>query len=482
MAQQNINVGTSANDGTGDTLRDSQIKANGNFTELYTNKVDKISGKGLSSNDYTDTEQTKLAGIEAGAQVNVQADFAQTDDTQDDYIKNKPDSLYASIGYFQHNDLATQTTPISVTASTETKLTNDALGPFTNLSQAPYGVSNDWDSVTNSFDFSELSVGDTLDLRVDLSLTTTTANTSFTVILRVGEGSLYEYDIIVFTGSKKLSTADFQEVGEVGFSLDYAEHLTNPASLYIIADEDMSVKVKGWYTRIVLKDVNIVSFSDPTKKVKVESNKYNDLLLTGTDALIQLRPDGSSYYELSNAGLVSVKGFDDSLILDTNPEYPYEGKDFVIKNSTGNSITLKENVITGVRFPFRLKDGVDAVLLNGDSMWFKSVNGVVEFEEIIRTATAGGGGNLKIISITGNTTLSATHKDAVLIIKANATLTIPSGLGIYFNFVVGNLESVTCNVVAGAGVTITPSTVSVTDRATLSVIADGTDNYQIFGL
>lgn len=35
MAQQHINVGTSANDGTGDTLRASQQKAESNFTELY---------------------------------------------------------------------------------------------------------------------------------------------------------------------------------------------------------------------------------------------------------------------------------------------------------------------------------------------------------------------------------------------------------------------------------------------------------------
>lgn len=35
MAQQIINVGTAANDGTGDTLRGSQQKANANFTELY---------------------------------------------------------------------------------------------------------------------------------------------------------------------------------------------------------------------------------------------------------------------------------------------------------------------------------------------------------------------------------------------------------------------------------------------------------------
>ena len=34
-------------------------------------KVDKVDGKGLSTNDYTSTEKTKLAGIETGAQANV---------------------------------------------------------------------------------------------------------------------------------------------------------------------------------------------------------------------------------------------------------------------------------------------------------------------------------------------------------------------------------------------------------------------------
>ena len=35
MGQQTLNVGTNANDGTGDTLRDAMIKVNENFTELY---------------------------------------------------------------------------------------------------------------------------------------------------------------------------------------------------------------------------------------------------------------------------------------------------------------------------------------------------------------------------------------------------------------------------------------------------------------
>ena len=53
-------------------------------------KVDKVTGKGLSTNDYTTTEKNKLAGIAAGAEVNVQSDWNQATSTADDYIKNKP--------------------------------------------------------------------------------------------------------------------------------------------------------------------------------------------------------------------------------------------------------------------------------------------------------------------------------------------------------------------------------------------------------
>lgn len=53
-------------------------------------KVDAVEGKDLSSNDFTDALKTKLEGIAAGAEVNVQPDWSQTDNSADDYIKNKP--------------------------------------------------------------------------------------------------------------------------------------------------------------------------------------------------------------------------------------------------------------------------------------------------------------------------------------------------------------------------------------------------------
>lgn len=54
------------------------------------NKVDKVTGKGLSSNDFTNADVTKLSGIETGAEVNVQANWNESDPTSDAYILNKP--------------------------------------------------------------------------------------------------------------------------------------------------------------------------------------------------------------------------------------------------------------------------------------------------------------------------------------------------------------------------------------------------------
>ena len=53
-------------------------------------KVDKVSGKQLSTEDYTTAEKTKLAGIEPGAQVNVQSDWLEASSSDDAFIQNKP--------------------------------------------------------------------------------------------------------------------------------------------------------------------------------------------------------------------------------------------------------------------------------------------------------------------------------------------------------------------------------------------------------
>lgn len=66
------------------------VTSAGVYTALQ-GKVDKVSGKGLSTNDYTTAEKSKLAGIESGAKANVQADWNEDDSTSDAFIKNKPE-------------------------------------------------------------------------------------------------------------------------------------------------------------------------------------------------------------------------------------------------------------------------------------------------------------------------------------------------------------------------------------------------------
>ena len=72
----------------------TEIENNRDVVELLTaavgNKVDKVDGKDLSTNDYTTEEKEKLAGIAQGAEVNVQSDWEVTDETSKTFIKNKP--------------------------------------------------------------------------------------------------------------------------------------------------------------------------------------------------------------------------------------------------------------------------------------------------------------------------------------------------------------------------------------------------------
>lgn len=76
----------------GDTVKHISAEERAKWNTV-TSKVDKVSGKQLSTNDYTAAEKSKLAGIAAGAEVNIQADWNVTDTASDAFVKNKPSKL-----------------------------------------------------------------------------------------------------------------------------------------------------------------------------------------------------------------------------------------------------------------------------------------------------------------------------------------------------------------------------------------------------
>ena len=83
---------------TADDIPAAQVQSDWNQTS--TTAVDYIKNKPENlvqdanyvhtDNNYTADEKTKLEGIAEGAEVNVQSDWEQADDTKDDFIKNKP--------------------------------------------------------------------------------------------------------------------------------------------------------------------------------------------------------------------------------------------------------------------------------------------------------------------------------------------------------------------------------------------------------
>ena len=87
-----------------------------------------------TDNNFTSAYETKLNGIEAGAEVNVQSDWSEADNTKDDFIKNKPNlATVATSG--DYTDLSN--TP-SIPANTS-DLNNDS--GFTSVS---------WNQIQNS--------------------------------------------------------------------------------------------------------------------------------------------------------------------------------------------------------------------------------------------------------------------------------------------------------------------------------------------
>jgi hypothetical protein len=272
---------SSPNDGLGDELRVAFDHQNDMNTELYTGKVDKETGKELSTNDFTDALKTKLLGIEDGAEVNVQSDWSQSDNTADDYIKNKPtlNNYVNTIGFFDYNN--DNTTPLTLVANTEKKLSNDCIGAYTNIDHPTHGVTRLFDPTTNNIVLDELGVGDLVKLRVDINVTTATANQVFKCVLRLGIGTSKEFEIIIHEEQIK-DTGAHQRTIFTGFYVGSEEVRLALGELVLISDHAGSVVVNGFFFEGIKRNVNFVELSGgvsttPTlQEVTTEGNETTD--------------------------------------------------------------------------------------------------------------------------------------------------------------------------------------------------------------
>lgn len=92
-----------------------------------------------TDNNYTDSDEAKLAGIEAGAEVNVQANWNESDSTSDSFIQNKPTIPSGS-----------QLVPPATSSDAGEVLTVDSNGdPTWAPAQAPISAGNGIDITNN---------------------------------------------------------------------------------------------------------------------------------------------------------------------------------------------------------------------------------------------------------------------------------------------------------------------------------------------
>lgn len=125
--------------------------------------------------------------------------------------------------------------------------------------------------------------------------------------------------------------------------------------------------------------------TDPITGTQFIKKSYGQPFLfsgSGSDAIIPLDPLGKSEIRLQNPALVSIAGFDLSLITGvTGAEVPYYGKPYIIRNLTGSAITIKNE--SAADYPFYLSGGGDLVFPNGQAIY--ALYDVAGFSEIFKS-------------------------------------------------------------------------------------------------
>ena len=123
-------------------------------------KVDKVTGKGLSSNDFSTALLNKLNGIADGAEVNVQADWSVTDATADAFIKNKPASFPPASHTHTKAQISDMPTKLSQFTNDPGYLTSADIDTSQNHTHANKGILDTltqamldkWNTVSNKVD------------------------------------------------------------------------------------------------------------------------------------------------------------------------------------------------------------------------------------------------------------------------------------------------------------------------------------------
>lgn len=216
MAEEIINAGASANDGTGDKWRDAFLKVISNFSQLFVTTIQNTA-------DITALQSQIVSSCQIGMQ---------------DYSDDVSGAAIAVIG-----------------GGGFVELPNDGAGAGTNKLFKVPSVGELWDTSTNSFKWNDgLSLGDQVNIRINIRITTTSANQTANVRMLVGIGGTPRS---IYWDSKYYKTSGVQ-ANIASTSLVYmgdSNTLDNGAKFEVESDHNCTVEVIGWAIQHFVRNV-----------------------------------------------------------------------------------------------------------------------------------------------------------------------------------------------------------------------------------
>ena len=175
-----------------------------------TNTTYSVGDGGLTTNDFTNDDHTKLNGIAAGAEVNVQADWNEASSGSDAFIANKP-TIPAAVTNYITNDAADIMSVSDFGAVAAFKI--DADQPATTAAEDSKGLWIDYDRIVASSGTNAHN-----DIGIDLDVNTASLGTSSAIGLDV--------DIVGATSGAHTSTG--MDINVSGSDVNQGLNITVP--------------------------------------------------------------------------------------------------------------------------------------------------------------------------------------------------------------------------------------------------------------
>ena len=157
-------------------------------------------------------------------------------------------------GFFDYNDTSTSTSSISLLADVWANVPNDGLGAFTNLDYIPTGMTKLMDTSNGSLDFTELTLGSDVLIRIDFNVTPQTNNALLESRYVLGTGAgLYSLPIVSRRLDSGAGIPYSSEKGSFYIYMGDTNTLNNPATLQVKLSTDGTLVNNGLAIKVYKK-------------------------------------------------------------------------------------------------------------------------------------------------------------------------------------------------------------------------------------